>query len=183
MKKLFFSMTVLFCLPFAAMAGEGVPLDVDMKNPKWLEAMLTTGGQPSQRDLHTLKEAGYTTVINLRLADERTRVEEPVSEENFNYDEPALTRSLGMDYVSLPIAGAGGLSRENAERLAAVLEEADGPVLLHCASGNRVGGLLALIAFYVDNKPADEAMAIGLAAGMTGYADFVERLLKDHPSE
>ena len=78
------------------------------------------------------------------MAGARTRVETPASEENVNYDEVALTRSLGMDYVSLPIAGSMGLTRENAERLAAILDQADGPVLLHCASGNRVGGLLDL---------------------------------------
>jgi len=176
-------MAILFCLPLAAMAEQSISLDVEMKNPKWLGATMTTGGQPSQKDLHTFKDAGYTTVINLRLPGERTGVEIPALEKNFNFDEAALTQSLGMNYVSLPIAGTDGLTRENAERLAAILDQADGPVLLHCASGNRVGGLLALIAFYVENKPADEAMAIGLAAGMTGYASFVENLFAEKPAD
>ena len=182
-KKLILGIAVLFFLPFAAMADEAGPPDVEMKNPKWLGAMLATGGQPSQTDLHAFRDAGYTTVINLRLPGERTKVADPAMEENFNFDEAALTRSLGMKYFSLPIAGTDGLSRENAEKLAELLEKAEGPVLLHCASGNRAGSLLALIAFYVDNKPADEAMAIGLTAGMTGYASFVEKLLEEKPAD
>ena len=38
---------------------------------------------------------------------------------------------------------------------------------MHCASGNRVGGLFALKAFYVDGKTPEEALEIGRSAGMT----------------
>jgi rhodanese-related sulfurtransferase len=55
-------------------------------------------------------------------------------------------------------------------------EAKDGKVLLHCASGNRVGAMLALRARWLQGKSADEAMAIGKASGMTGLAADVKAL-------
>jgi protein tyrosine phosphatase (PTP) superfamily phosphohydrolase (DUF442 family) len=55
-------------------------------------------------------------------------------------------------------------------------------VLVHCASGNRVGAMLALRARWIEGKSAEEALAIGKAAGMTGMTDAVKAKLEtaDH---
>ena len=72
-----------------------------------------------------------------------------------------------MDYVALPIRGAEGLTEDNARAFSTALEAAERPLLVHCASGNRVGALFALKAFYVDGVDPDEAMAIGESTGLT----------------
>jgi len=125
-----------------------------------------TGGQPTDEQLAALRDVGYKTVINLRQPDERgTR------------GEAETVAELGMAYVSIPVAGKEGLNEENAAALAAALDQADGPVLLHCGSGNRVGALLALKAFWLEGATAEEAMDVGLAGGVTRLEPVVRELL------
>ncbi|PPU82009.1 hypothetical protein XpopCFBP1817_20380 [Xanthomonas populi] len=52
-----------------------------------------------------------------------------------------------------------------------------GDVLIHCASSNRVGALIALEKGRANGAPRDEAIAIGRAAGMTSLEPLVMRLL------
>ncbi|MGB5999155.1 MAG: sulfur transferase domain-containing protein, partial [Thermoanaerobaculia bacterium] len=89
-----------------------------------------------------------------------------------------LVESLGMTYVSLPVQGAAGMTEENAKALAVALDEAEQPVLLHCGSGNRIGGLFALIAYHYDDKTIEEAMAFGKEAGLTGLEPVVREKLE-----
>lgn len=70
-----------------------------------------------------------------------------------------------MRYVALPIAGHEGVTADNAKALADLIAAARGPVLVHCASGNRVGGLLAL-ALAAQGMAAEQAIETGRAAGM-----------------
>ncbi len=126
-----------------------------------------TGGQPTDEQLVALRSAGFTTVINLRQPGERG-----------TQGEAERVAELGMRYVAIPVAGAEGLTEDNARALAAALEEAERPVLVHCGSGNRVGALLALKAFWVDGAGADEALAAGTAAGLTRLESDVRRILE-----
>jgi uncharacterized protein (TIGR01244 family) len=127
-----------------------------------------TGGQPDAAQLAALAEAGYRTVVDLRAPGE------PYPRE----DEKAALESLGIEYVSIPVAGPEGLTEENARALSAVLAEEDAyPVAIHCGSGNRVGALLALEAVWVDGAPAEEALALGLDAGLTGLEPKVREFL------
>ncbi|MER2176978.1 MAG: hypothetical protein ABS955_04680, partial [Stenotrophomonas maltophilia] len=54
----------------------------------------------------------------------------------------------------------------NAKALRTVLAQSQGPVLLHCASGNRAGALLALLQAR-EGASVDDALTFGRAAGMT----------------
>jgi uncharacterized protein (TIGR01244 family) len=124
------------------------------------------GGQPTPEQLETLRGLGYTTLVNLRMPQESGTT------------DPSLVQTLGMEYVSIPIGDAEAVNEANARRLAEVLETAKGPVVVHCASGNRVGALFALKAFYVDGKSPDEALAAGKAAGMTRLEPVVKQKLE-----
>jgi protein tyrosine phosphatase (PTP) superfamily phosphohydrolase (DUF442 family) len=127
-----------------------------------------TGGQPDAAQLAALAEAGYRTVVDLRAPGE------PYPRE----DEKAALESLGIEYVSIPVAGPEGLTEENARALSAVLAEEDAyPIAIHCGSGNRVGALLALEAAWIDGAPPAEALALGLDAGLTGLEPKVRELL------
>jgi uncharacterized protein (TIGR01244 family) len=136
-----------------------------LPNGKMPFADVLVGGQPTPEQLETLASLGYGTIINLRSPQERGQT------------DPAAVEALGMKYVSLPITGPDSLSEQNASQLAAILEEADGPVVVHCASGNRVGALFALEAYYVDGKTPEEALAIGKAAGVTRLEPVVKQKL------
>lgn len=86
-------------------------------------------GQPASEDFAALPELGVRTVINLRTAKEQA-----------DFDERARVEGLGLAYVNVPFGGPGELDdaifSEVRTRLAA-----PGPMLLHCASANRVGAV------------------------------------------
>jgi len=128
---------------------------------------LCAGGQPPAEQLRLAQAQGVRTVINLRPASEA-----------IDFDEPALASELGLSYVHLPISGAPDITVDNARKLAAALQQAgDAPVLVHCASGNRVGALFALKAHAVDGLEATAALAFGKTAGLTGLEPVVRAQL------
>ncbi len=153
----------------AATSAAEIPTEwVDLvRNPRLPQDGVLSGGQPTPEQLAAASEAGFETVINIRVPGE------PGTE-----SEQELVESLGMTYVSLPVQGTAGMTEENARALAAALEEAEQPVLLHCGSGNRIGGLFALMAFHLEDKTIDEAMAIGKDAGLTGLEPAVRNELE-----
>ena len=89
----------------------------------------------------------------------------------------AEVRAAGMQYIAIPVAGAGGIDDANANRLRKALEAADGPVLVHCASGNRVGGLLALMQARSGTMTTEQALEFGRSAGMGSTEARVRTLL------
>ena len=124
---------------------------VALRHPK---TGLVTSGQPAAGDWNELAAAGIRAVINLR----------PQAEMQ-GRDERAEVTAAGMRYIELPIATAADITPENAHRLTALLGEAEGAVLVHCGSGNRVGGLLA-VAMAQSGMQAEQALEYGRGAGM-----------------
>lgn len=118
---------------------------------------LYTAGQPTPADWAAIKALGVRTVVNLRTPAELQ-----------GRDEAAEVRAAGLAYVEIPVAGADGINPDNARALHAALAPAHGDgVLVHCASGNRAGALLALEQAEQDGLPQDAALALGRKAGMT----------------
>lgn len=117
---------------------------------------IITAGQPSKEDFEALHKGGVRTVINLRVASERG-----------TQDEPGWMEELGLDYVSIPVNGAAGLSEAVARELDRALQDARRPVLVHCGSSNRVGAAFALRAFHVEGESPEGALRIGRSAGLT----------------
>ena len=126
---------------------------------------LLTGGQPEAGAWAGLAAHGVTTVINLRPQAEMA-----------GRDEASEVEAAGMRYVEIPVDGAAGITMENARALRSLLDDANGTVLVHCASGNRVGALIALSAAD-EGVPVEEALARGRAAGMTSTEARVRELL------
>ncbi len=149
----------------AAAAGTLVPI-YNARVP--MEGVLS-GGQPTPEQIEAAARGGFRTVINLRT--ER--------EPGFEWERERV-EAFGMRYVQIPVAGADGLTRENVERIDAALTEAleEGPVLLHCGSGNRIGAILALRAAWLEGADADQALKYGLSSGLTRLEDATRRLLE-----
>lgn len=128
---------------------------------------LLTAGQPTPDQLDGLVAAGYTRFISLRPATERGAG----WEEERSRDEWTFTR--------IPVSGASDLTRANVEALDQILDEANGaPTVLYCGSGNRVGALLALRAYWLDGASAADALDLGRAAGLTRLEPAVADLMK-----
>jgi uncharacterized protein (TIGR01244 family) len=130
---------------------------------------IRSGGRISAADLPALDDAGVRHVIDLS-ADEETP----------DFDEAAAVRAAGMRYDNLPIRGAAGLTRENVVAFDRLLEGIQGPAVVHCASGNRVGALVALRAAWVDGADDEAAVAEGKRWGLRGLEGEVrERLQRE----
>ncbi len=154
-------------LPLTVERGSAPLADADLLNAfRQPTPGLHTGGQPTATQLQQAAATGITTVIDLRQPDE-----------DRGFDEAGVTAQLGLHYVRIPVAGATGLTSANVQALHTALAEADDPVLLHCASGNRVGALLALLKAR-QGMPVDQALQFGRDAGMTSLETTTRALLE-----
>lgn len=92
---------------------------------------LATGGQPAAEHLAALAKAGFTTVLDLRAADEPRGI-----------DEDAAMKTSGLRYVKVPVTPAT-LDDSVFAAVRKLMTETGGKgVFVHCASGNRVGAVL-----------------------------------------
>jgi len=126
---------------------------------------ISAAGQPDEAALRVFSRSGYTTVIDLRG-----------ELEDRGFDEARVVEGLGMDYILFPITGLDAISFENAEKLDRFIAAAEGPVLVHCASSNRVGALLAL-SKSLDGADTETAMAFGKAGGLARLEGAVKKVL------
>ena len=142
----------------------------EINNFRAPEGTTLSSGQPTVAQLGIAARAGVKHVINLRAPGE-----------DVAFDESEVVESLGMDYYNIPVAGGGGITAENAQALADLLARIDGePVIVHCATGNRVGGLMAFSAF-ADGASVDAAIDEGARWGMT--SERLQQLVRDNLSD
>ena len=128
---------------------------------------LYTAGQPAASDWAAIKARGVRTVVNLRAPGELK-----------DRDEAAEVRAAGLRYVEIPVSGAEGIKPANARALHAAKAPAHGGgVLVHCASGNRAGALLALEQRDFDGVAAERALEIGKSGGVTGLEGKLRQAL------
>ncbi len=115
---------------------------------------LIAGGQPEPHHLTALKAAGVHAVIDMR---------DPM--EPRPYRVPDAVVAAGLTYHSVPVPHDPGSDTILANVRTAVTELlARGPVLAHCASGNRTGA--ALIPYLMLDRGMSEDDAVNLALGM-----------------
>lgn len=98
----------------------------DISNYSKVTESVLAAGQPAPTAWSAISDAGVTTVINLR------------TEEEGALDEASMVEDAGMRYVHVPVDSTGF----DAEKITAIQEamaQAEGRVMIHCASSNRVG--------------------------------------------
>ena len=164
----------LLCVSLYACGGEPGPTDTLHVDVEAVVARatvtpvdgVTSSGQPDQEAFEVFRESGYVAVIDIRGAEEDRGMQ----------DEQAVINNLGMDYVLLPIEDEDAINFENAAKLNELIASYDGPVLVHCGSGNRVGALLALRKS-LDGASDEEAFAYGKQGGLTRLEDVVKEQL------
>ncbi len=150
------------CGPLAA-----EPTAPSIHNASQPEEGLMAAGQPTAEQLGALAEAGFRSVIDMRTA-----------AEDRGFDEAAESARLGLAYRSIPIGRE--LASEQLSEVFDALDQAERPLLVHCASSNRVGALY--YAYLVERGGVDMAVASqrATAAGLRSAAlrQQVERLLE-----
>jgi uncharacterized protein (TIGR01244 family) len=151
----------------AAPLSAEIPVAVDataFPNYRVLRPGLAVAGQPTAEGLAQLEAMGFKTVVNLRTEQEGAK------------DEGAVVMGAGLAYVSVPVT-AETLSRADVDAVGRVLaDKAAGPVLVHCATANRVGAVWALLQVR-QGKSLEEAEAEGRTIGLKSPA-LVEAVRK-----
>ena len=108
-------------------------------------------GQPTAQALRKLRDQGVTTVVNLRSPPEMARV---------GFDEAALVKELGMEYVYLPMRGTKELPYSPAavKSFSDAMSNAKGKVLLHCTIAWRASHLWAAYLIQYRDVPVATAL-------------------------
>jgi protein tyrosine phosphatase (PTP) superfamily phosphohydrolase (DUF442 family) len=86
---------------------------------------LLAGAQPTPEEYVALADIGVTTVIDLRSG----ATNDPQS------DDAAFLKTLGIEYVSLPLTDGHAPSPELLDDVFAAIDRSLGRVYLHCAAG------------------------------------------------
>jgi len=109
-------------------------------------------GQPTEKALRDLRAKGVTTIVNLRMPNEMTRV---------GFDEAALAKELGMRYVHIPMIGtpANPYGPRELDAFAAAMSSADGKVLLHCTIAWRASHLWGAYLIRERHVPVADALS------------------------
>jgi uncharacterized protein (TIGR01244 family) len=116
--------------------------------------------QPSEADLRALAGSGVRGVVNLRHDGEPEQPLPPGPEGD-------LVRSLGLDYLHVPVGGAP-LDPAGVAAVADFLDRhtAEGQVLVHCRKGGRAAALVLLHLArrngWTASQAVNQAAAIGL---------------------
>jgi len=128
----------------------------------------------AQPDVDTLrdeiKKSGVTTVVNFRR---------DVEMESVPFDEQLVVEDAGATYVHIPLGGGlgdePGYDPEDVDRLAEVLKDAEGNVLLHCASGGRARTIWT--AYLIKHEGLTEEEATRRAQQVGQEPSSLDRLL------
>lgn len=115
-----------------------------------IDKSLCTSGQPTVAQLQEIAAAGFKTVINLALHDD-PRYSLP--------DEAGTVRSLGMDYVHIPVQFSAPTKQDLAEFFVAMKAHKDQKVWVHCAANIRVSVFLGLYRVIEQRQEREVAFA------------------------
>ncbi|MDX1983493.1 MAG: cytochrome c peroxidase [Bryobacteraceae bacterium] len=126
-------------------------------------------GQPPKEDLAKYAARGVKVVINLRTAEEMAKA---------GFDERQEAEAAGMTYLNVPF-GAQPPSTDDLDRIFGLLDEAGHkPVLIHCASSNRVGYIWSLYRNRRGGLSPEAALVEGKQAGLRAPA--LEKLAREN---
>lgn len=115
------------------------------------------GAQPSEEDFVALSAMGIKTVVNLRTEAEMA---------DLGFDEEAVAHEAGLNYLNIPI-GREKPDQGTLELLHSIIDDENRrPMLLHCASSNRVGYVWATYRGNRTGVSPEQALEEGRGAGM-----------------
>jgi len=122
---------------------------------KPLTPALSVSGQIKHRDIAKIGKLGFRTIIN-------NRPDREIPFQPRTKTLAAHAEKAGIHYIYLPVI-SGGLTQENIDEFAQLLEGAKGPVLAFCRTGTRSANLWA--GANPEGLTSAEIARIGAAAG------------------
>ena len=138
-----------------------------------VETTIACGGSTKPEAIREIRNLGFKSVINLRLASEEGAQVEA---------EEAAVKAVGLNYVHLPFNMQSPDPRLIDNFIAAVTRPANTPAYVHCAAGRRAAALWMIKRVVADGwdqaRALDEANALGLNDRLRPFA---LEYLRTHP--
>jgi uncharacterized protein (TIGR01244 family) len=122
-----------------------------------------TAGQPTEEGFQQLADMGIKTVINV------------LPERCCDPDESEIVTSRGMLYRTVPFS-LTDFKKGTVLQFAEILDHAKKPLLIHCSTGNHVGGLWFSYRVLMEKAPVEEALR---EARIIGLSPDLEKRLVD----
>lgn len=158
---------VVVALVASASAAQVTKSDVaGIRNYSRVDATVGCGGAVDPAAMATLRQEGYVSVVNLRLA----------SEPGADVDAGrAAAEAAGLKYFHMPFDSQAPDPQLVERFLSTVDDESNQPVFIHCGSANRVGAVWMIKRVLQDGwdieRARTEAEAIGLRSeALTAFA-------------
>jgi uncharacterized protein (TIGR01244 family) len=143
------------------------------RNYTRVDATVACGGVTTPEAFAELKRRGFTSVINLRTADE--------PDANLE-EEAAALKKVGLKNIHIPFNADKPDTAAVDAFLKAVADTSNQPVYIHCGSANRVGMMWLVKRVMIDNfsfpQAAQEAQGIGLRS--RPLMEFAYQYIKAH---
>jgi uncharacterized protein (TIGR01244 family) len=138
-----------------------------------LETTIACAGATTPAAVAGLKQMGYASIINLRMANE------PGAEVEA---EAAAAKAASITYIHLPFNAAMPDTSVADQFVKAVTDKKNQPAFVHCASGNRAAAMWMIKRLIVDKWDADKASTEAAALGLTnsGLKTFAMDYAKAH---
>lgn len=147
----------LALLTFSAIALLATAMDDDLPNLLNPRLDIYTAGQPTEKGFQKLAAMGVKSVINV------------LPEKECISGEKDMVQKNNMEYHSFPF-DPGSIKLETVQKFGELLRSQKTPVLIHCSTGNHVGGMWFAYRVLVDKAPLaialKEARLIGLKPQM-----------------
>ena len=159
---------LMFAAP--AFAGEPIKFPEKVQRADFQAVIADAGplyvaGQPSEAALRDMAAKGVKTVINLRTQREMD------NRQQVPYDEAAVAKELGINYVHIPLGGPDTpYTPEAVDKFAKAFEGANGKVLLHCTVAWRASHMWAAYLVKYKGYTLEEAKRHGAAINLGGYS-------------
>ena len=144
-------------------------MDSDLPNLHQPRLMIFTAGQPTSVGYRLLRQMGVMTVINV------------LPEQECDPGERTMVAGNNMVYFSHPFDPTS-LNKETVVQFGKLIKNVEKPVLVHCSTGNHVGGLWFAFRVLIEKAPVDIAISEGRQIGMKPeMEDAVLRWLANGP--
>jgi uncharacterized protein (TIGR01244 family) len=122
----------------------------DIYNYQFLNENLSSSGMPTAEQMKEVAEAGTQVVINLA----------PAIVKDALPNEDSLVKSLGMEYVHIPVEW-NNPTKQNLEDFFAAMDERQGEkVLVHCQANYRASSFVMLYRVLKLGWKKDEAIPV-----------------------
>jgi len=150
-------------------------LKSDVPRVLCLDDNFATGGQPTERAFAKVAASGFHSVLSLRTDGEGIDLKR----------ERALVEKAGLRYFNIPVVSTAPRAEQAEEFIRLVKEKSNHPLLINCASANRVGAFMMIYRVVEQGWSEDTALDEALKIGLRGdeLKKFAHSYIAQHKSK